>query len=255
MPFSSVHAMTSINLAVFARTAGLPLDTSWYGQITRGRYATIAFSLLLALYVLKWSYELYGRNGALLSLSLYVFDPNLLAHGQLVTADLPAALMTTVALYHFWHFLKLGGKRRALFSAVTLGLSQLAKYSCVYLYPIFLAIAAIYCRFRPATEGAKTDPSHGLTWNLRHWFIVITFFAVVSIMTINLGFGLDWNWNALVRVYLERPIFQKTPGNPDRRQSAASIASALRPRLGPDASSRNGWEKLGEIFTWQGNFE
>src|SRR5439155_10188 len=74
MPFSSVHAMTSINLAVFARTAGLPLDTSWTGQITRGRYATIALSLLLALYVLKWSYELYGRNGALLSLSLYVFD-------------------------------------------------------------------------------------------------------------------------------------------------------------------------------------
>ena len=148
MPFSSLHAVTSINLAVLARTAGLPLDTSWSGQITRGRYATIALSLLLALYVLKWSYELYGRNGALLSLSLYVFDPNLLAHGQLVTADLPAALMTTMALYHFWHFLKLGGKRRAVFSAVTLGLSQLAKYSCIYLYPIFLAIAAIYYRFR-----------------------------------------------------------------------------------------------------------
>src|SRR4029077_12942805 len=142
--------------------AGLPVDTSWYGQITRGRYATIALSLLLALYVLKWSDELYGRSGALLSLSLYVFDPNLLAHGQLVTADLPAALMTTVALYHFWHFLKLGGKRRALFSAATLGLSQLAKYSCVYLYPIFLAIAAIYSRFRPATEGAKADPSHSV---------------------------------------------------------------------------------------------
>src|SRR5947207_6470019 len=144
MPFSSVHAMTSINLAVLARTAGFPLDTSWSGQITRGRYATIAFSLLLALYVLKWSYELYGRNGALLSLSLYVFDPNLLAHGQLVTADLPASLMMTAALYHFWHFLKSGGKARALLSAVTLGLSQLAKYFCIYLYAVFFLIAAIY---------------------------------------------------------------------------------------------------------------
>src|SRR5437899_5879741 len=177
MPFSSVHAMTSINLAVLARTAGLPLDTSWNGQITRGRYATIALSLLLALYVLKWSYELYGRNGALLSLSLYVFDPNLLAHGRLVTADLPAALMTTMALYHFWHFLKLGGKRRALFSAVTLGLSQLAKYSCVYLYPIFLATAEIYYRFRPATGAANPDRSDSLSWNLRRWFIAITFFV------------------------------------------------------------------------------
>ena len=210
MPFSSLHAVTSINLAVLARTAGFPLDTSWSGQITRGRYATIALSLLLALYVLKWSYELYGRNGALLSLTLYVFDPNLLAHGQLVTADLPAALMTTMALYHFWHFLKLGGKRRAVFSAVTLGLSQLAKYSCIYLYPIFLAIAAIYYRFRPATEGAEPNQSHSVIWNLRHWVLVITFFAAVSIVTINLGFFFAGIGTPLSGYTLKDPIF-KTP--------------------------------------------
>ncbi len=214
MPFSSVHAMTSIDLAVFARTAGLPLDTSWSGQITRGRYATIALSLLLALYVLKWSYELYGRNGALLSLSLYVFDPNFLAHAQLVTADLPAALMTTMALYHFWHFLKLGGKRRALFSAVTLGLSQLAKYSCVYLYPIFLVTAAIYCRFRRATEGAEPDQSHSLSWNLRQWFIAITFFAAVSIVTINLGFCFTGIGTPLSGYTLKDSIFKKLQATP-----------------------------------------
>ena len=214
MPFSSAHAMTSINLAVLARTTGFPLDTSWSGQITRGRYATIALSLLLALYVLKWSYELYGRNGALLSLSLYVFDPNLLAHGQLVTADLPAALMTTIALYHFWHFLKSGGKRQALFSAVTLGLSQLAKYSCVYLYPIFLAIAAIYYRFRRATEERKPDQSHSLSWNLCHWFIVITFFAAVSIATINLGFCFAGIGTPLSGYTLKDPIFKNLQATP-----------------------------------------
>ena len=208
MPFSSVHAMTSGNLAVFARTAGISLDSSWIGQVKRGRYATILLSLLLALYVLTWSYELYGRNGALLSLSLYVFDPNLLAHGQLVTADLPAALMTTMALYHFWHFLKLGGKRRALFSAVTLGLSQLAKYSCVYLYPIFLAIAPLYCRFTHASEVTSPDRSHSLTWNLRRWFIVIIFFAAVSIVTINLGFGFNGVGTPLSGYTLKDPFFK-----------------------------------------------
>ena len=214
MPFSSVHAMTSMNLAVLTQMAGEPLDTSWNGQIKRGRYATIAFSLLLALYVLKWSYELYGRNGALLSLSLYVFDPNLLAHGQLVTADLPAALMTTIALYHFWHFLKFGGKRRAFFSAITLGLSQLAKYSCIYLYPIFLVIAAFYCRSRPATEGGETDQSHSLTWNLRRWFIVTVFFAIISIVTINLGFGFDGTGTPLSGYTFRDSFFKKLQATP-----------------------------------------
>jgi hypothetical protein len=214
MPFSTVHAVTSGNLALFQSMVRIPLDTSWSGQLKRGRYATIAFSLLLALYVVRWSYELYGRNGALLSLSLYVFDPNLLAHGQLVTADLPAALMTTMALYHFWQFLRLGGERRALFSAATLGLSQLAKYSCIYLYPLFFVIAAIYCRTASATKTATINWRHRLACGLRRWSIAIAFFAVVSIVAINLGFGFDGFGTPLSRYTLKDPFFKKLQVTP-----------------------------------------
>jgi hypothetical protein len=214
MPFSSLHAMTSGNLTILARGIGIPIDTAWESQVKRGRYATIILSLLLALYVLRWSYELYGRNGALLSLSLYVFDPNLLAHGHLVTADLAAALMTTMALYHFWHFLKLGGKARALLSSLTLGLSQLAKYSCIYLYPIFLVIAAIYCRAESATETASISWGHRSHWVLRRWFIVIAFFVAVSIVVINLGFGFDGIGTPLSRYSLKDPFFKRLQATP-----------------------------------------
>jgi hypothetical protein len=143
-----------------------------------------------------------------------VFDPNLLAHGQLVTADLPAALMTTMALYHFWHFLKLGGKQRAVFSAVTLGLSQLAKYSCVYLYPIFLAIAAIYYPFRPAAETAKASRWDRVLWISRRWAIVVAFFSVVSVLMINLGFGFDGIGTRLSGYTLKDPFFKKLQATP-----------------------------------------
>src|SRR5689334_14168458 len=59
MPFSSLHVLTSGALAFVAKAVGFLPDTSWDGQVKRGRYATIALSLLLALFVLKWSYELY----------------------------------------------------------------------------------------------------------------------------------------------------------------------------------------------------
>ena len=212
MPFSSANAMTSGNLALLESMLRIPLDTSWSGQIKRGRYATIAFSLLLAIYIVRWSYELYGRNGALLSLSLYVFDPNMLAHGQLVTADLPAALMTTIALYHFWQFLKLGGKRRAFFSAVTLGLSQLAKYSCIYLYPLFFVIAAIYCGTASAAKTARINWCHHI--GIRRWSIVLAFFAVISIVAINLGFGFDGFGTPLSRYALKDPSFKKLQATP-----------------------------------------
>jgi len=215
MPFSDVHVMTSNNVAIIANMLGLGVDKSWTAQIKRGRYATIVLSLLLALYVSWWSYELYGRKGAILSLSLYVFDPNSLAHGQLVTADLAAALMMTVALYHFWQFLKLGGKGRAILSAVTLGLSQLAKYSCIYLYPIFLVTAAVYARCRPKGDSTSNpDAPERMTRVARRWAAIIVCFGAVSVLIINVGFGFDGVGTPLSGYTFKDPFFEKLQSIP-----------------------------------------
>jgi 4-amino-4-deoxy-L-arabinose transferase-like glycosyltransferase len=163
--------------------------------------------------VLKWSYELYGRKGALLSLSLYVFDPNLLAHGHLVTADMPAALMITVALYYFWRLLKLGGIGRALLSAVALGLAQLAKYSCIYLYPIFLVIAAMYRWWSPVPTAGSNWGHHGAP-AVRRALLIIVLFAAVSIVTINLGFGLDGVGTPLSRYVFKDRFFKTLQATP-----------------------------------------
>ena len=136
------------------------------------------------------------------------FDPNFLAHGQLVTADLPAALMITIALYHFWQFLKLGGKERALLSATTLGLSQLAKYSCVYFYPIFVLIGAIYRRSTTRAELVMSNWRDTLIRSLRCWFFITGSFAI-NILIINLGFRFDGFGTALSK-YTFKDAFFKT---------------------------------------------
>jgi hypothetical protein len=214
MPFSSLHATTSQLLAIIGNTSGFSVDTSWVAQIKRGRYATIILSLFLALYVFVWSYQLYGRQGALLSLSLYVFDPNFLAHGQLVTADLPAALMITMALYYFWQFLKLGGKARALLSATTLGISQLAKYSCVYLYPIFLVTGVIYQRSMTAAEAGMSSWHRKLICSVRRSSLVTALFAGVSILIINLGFGFDGFGTPLSKYTFKDAFFKTVQATP-----------------------------------------
>ena len=214
MPFSALHTMTSQSLAIVANNSGLSVDKSWVAQIKRGRYATIALSLILAAYVFTWCYQLYGRQAALLSLSLYVFDPNFLAHGQLVTADLPAALMITIALYHFWQFLKLGGKERALLSATTLGLSQLAKYSCVYLYPIFVLIGAIYRRSTKRAELVMSNWRDNLICSLRRWPLIAGSFVGVSILIINIGFRFDGFGTPLSKYTFKDAFFKTVQATP-----------------------------------------
>jgi dolichyl-phosphate-mannose-protein mannosyltransferase len=209
MPFSALPVITSQSLAILANHSGLSVNKSWIAQIERGRYATIVLSLILAAYIFTWSYQLYGRHAALLSLGLYVFDPNFLAHGQLVTADLPAALMITIALYHFWQFLKLGGKERALLSATTLGLSQLAKYSCVYLYPIFLVTAATYGSATTRAKLVMSSWRDNFIYSLRRFSLLTAVFAGVSILIINLGFGFDGFGTPLSK-YTFKDAFFKT---------------------------------------------
>src|SRR5947208_2300204 len=125
-------------------------------------------------------------------------------------AVLPADLMTTMALIHFWRFRKLGGKGRALMSAVTLGVSQLAKYSCVYLYPIFLMIATIYRRSARAADAARPSLQHRLIWASS----VIAVFAAVSILMINLGFGFNRIGTSLSGYALKDSFFHKLQVTP-----------------------------------------
>jgi 4-amino-4-deoxy-L-arabinose transferase-like glycosyltransferase len=137
MPLSALNALPG---ALARRLAAGPLATALAAP-EAGRYVTVLFSLLLAICVFAWARELYGPAAGLLALSLYTFDPNVLAHSELITTDLYAAGTVTMACYAFWRFLTRGGFARAATAAVMLGLALLAKYTALALIPIFVAIA------------------------------------------------------------------------------------------------------------------
>ena len=55
------------------------------------RLMTILFSACVAYLVFRWTRELYGFYAGLAAILLYIFDPNIIAHSQLVTTDIYAA--------------------------------------------------------------------------------------------------------------------------------------------------------------------
>jgi 4-amino-4-deoxy-L-arabinose transferase-like glycosyltransferase len=157
-------------------------------QIQTGRYVTVIFLLALSLIVFYWSKELYGPTAAIFSLYLFCLDPNFIAHGHLVTCDIYAALTITLALYSYWKFLKRGRLRYGILSAATLGISQLAKYTSLYLYPVFLFIL-IWKGF-PVIVRCWQKRSFSLLgrWKgpfLKYFFI----FFLINVLIINAGYG------------------------------------------------------------------
>ena len=57
------------------------------------------FSVLGGLVVFAWSRRLYGIWGGLLSLALWVFCPNVLAHARLITSDMGSTALGVAATY------------------------------------------------------------------------------------------------------------------------------------------------------------
>lgn len=73
-------------------------------KVKLGRVSTVFVSLLLACLCYFWMRSLYGKWAGLLGLGLFVFEPNIIAHSQLVTTDIFAAASMTLALYMCWRF-------------------------------------------------------------------------------------------------------------------------------------------------------
>ncbi len=101
----------------------------------RGRLPTVALSLVGGLAVFAWSRRRWGAGGGLLSLGLWAFSPTVLAHGRLVTMDVPVAALSTLALYLWWRAVRAPGMGLRLACGVVLGLALATKFGALVLPP------------------------------------------------------------------------------------------------------------------------
>ncbi|MFA6974170.1 MAG: glycosyltransferase family 39 protein [Parcubacteria group bacterium] len=108
------------------------------------RLPFVLLSLLLGLFIFKWTRELAGLTAGMLALILYAFDPNILGHNHFVTTDLGIAAFITFCFYYFLKFIKHPTWQNAALFGIFLGLMQLAKFSSVLTFPIFALIIFAY---------------------------------------------------------------------------------------------------------------
>lgn len=99
------------------------------------RLPAVLLSAGLAAVVMIWAAELWGGWGGVLALFLYVFDPTITAHAQLVTTDVGLAFFATLFLFVLRRYLRSPSGWGLIVSGITLGLALGAKFSAVTLVP------------------------------------------------------------------------------------------------------------------------
>lgn len=111
-----------------------------------GRAMTILLGAGLGLAVYLFARKLYGRVGAFLSLAVFCFSPDMIAHSQMATVDTGSSLFIFLAVMSLIAFLKKPSWARTLLAGLCLGLAQLAKFSSLSLLPFYLLAPALCIR-------------------------------------------------------------------------------------------------------------
>jgi tetratricopeptide (TPR) repeat protein len=110
------------------------------GIVIPTRLAAATLSLLLAGLVYLAAWEMFGRAEALTALALFAFEPNLIAHGSLVTTDMALAATAFAAVYALFRYRKNSNVFRFVVIGLAVGLMLAAKHSAVIFVPILFAL-------------------------------------------------------------------------------------------------------------------
>jgi hypothetical protein len=132
--------------ATFLRTQGAER------VLRHTRPVAVLFSVGLAAVITVWAAELWGPAGGAIALCLYVFDPTITAHAQLVTTDIPFAFFATLFLYWLRSAVRLPSWLRTFRAGLGLGLALATKFSAVVLIPIAALLVALACVSAPPRD-------------------------------------------------------------------------------------------------------
>ncbi len=123
-----------------------PAFVAWYedqldGMSLMARMPVVLIGLLWAATLFRWAADWFGPWGGIAALTLFAFDPNVLAHATLSTTDVGFAAFSLIAIFAATRFLRRPSWPRLALTGLALGASLSAKSSGFF---TVLALAVLF---------------------------------------------------------------------------------------------------------------
>ena len=123
-------------------------NPAWRILLLARSFAAV-WGVLVALLVYLWSRELFGREGAWLSLAFCLTDTTLLANAPLATSDTCAAFFFVGSTLAIWRMLQLPSPATVAVAALAVAGLFVAKFSAPLEILVGLVLLAVRCWFGP----------------------------------------------------------------------------------------------------------
>jgi len=109
-------------------------------MLTAARFAVSLFSIVLLLTTWSFTRKMFGTPTAIIAGVLLAFEPNILAHGALVTTDIAASAGILLSLYTLYCYITEPNTTRVLALGAAIGFALCAKHSTVLLAVMLPAV-------------------------------------------------------------------------------------------------------------------
>ncbi|MEZ4516478.1 MAG: phospholipid carrier-dependent glycosyltransferase [Chloroflexota bacterium] len=157
------------------------------------RMPIVFITIALALTGFVFAQLMWGRMAALFALTLFLFEPNLLAHGRYATTDIGGVLFTFLTTLLLWRLWQSGARwswRGVLGAGLAMGLAFGSKLSALGFVPIWLLLAVL--PIYPTNTEDK--PVASISWLRRvGWrFLQVIVAGMISILVVWAIFGFQW---------------------------------------------------------------
>lgn len=150
------------------------------------RSCVLALALLLGLGLYLWSRRLGGEAAGLLSLVLFAFCPNLLAHSRIAANDMTSTACMFLALLALDAWQRRPSSARAAAAGIALGLALDMKVTGVLIVPVYGVLLAIGLRDRERR---------------RVWTSGLGSMALVAFVTLGAGMAGQFDYARFVRCF------------------------------------------------------
>lgn len=159
--------------------------------LMRARLASALFTIGLAITVFVSAFYVWGSGPALLALTLLVIEPNLLAHGALVTTDMGVTFGLFLAVAAYSAYVKRPTFWRLLFAGVGTGVALSTKHNGILVLPILALLALtewwLAHRWLDHATPESADGAESVLPVKSAWHLVSSLAAIFAI-----GLGLLW---------------------------------------------------------------
>lgn len=186
MPISAINLIPEALIKTFPKYLG-NLDGFFIG-----RFISILPFIGIITIVFNWLKKWSGIEAAILSLILFIIEPNIIPYSQIHGTDVWGVFFALYTIYLLSLYMKEDTYKVWLHLSIIIGVSQLAKQSNIWLYPLLIVVLLI-----------GKDKLSNL--KLRHFLS----FLAIQIIVISAGFRFN-NWgDPLIDYHFYSPFFRK----------------------------------------------